>query len=141
MHLPTILAASLALMGCFAIADEKPSMHHKGQTPRDDSPVRNLRARLTDPRQRLIGSGKVCSCIVEPLWRDTVQVPDGWSIEACIDLCCGGDRNDTDQGIGAKTIEIGCMADTPEVMMLGITDATCGGEQMPRPPAGTVCGW
>src|SRR5262245_54923506 len=76
----SIVAAAIA--GCVANANEHSATQKRER--RGDRAVRTLGAALTLPGKRLIGSGKVCSCSLGNEWRDTVQVPDGWPIEACI---------------------------------------------------------
>ena len=89
-------------------------------------------------QQPLMTHGKICGCGSGSNWRDTVQVPDTWPISACLDYCCDDDGDGPDRGIGAETVELGCVLETPPALYG--QSGRCGDANRPPIPV-EGCGW
>lgn len=124
----------LASMLAIACVPDHGAPQRKVQGNTDDEGA--LRSGLSVIRQPPMDLRKFCACS-DGSWGDTVQVPDTWTVATCVDFCCDEDGEGPDRGIGAGSIEVGCMTTDPPSTLYG-NIAACGGD-LPLPPE--ECGW
>jgi hypothetical protein len=111
-----LIVLGSASIGCQASADGKEWV----PTPDEDG-------HLASTTQALTGTTKVCSAVVIGAWRDSISVPNSWSIAWCQNWA---------NSISATRYQVGCQFDPPGWSWGSLVSI---GSAAPTPTSN--CGW
>jgi hypothetical protein len=120
----------VCILGCSSVSDDGRSWVATPAEPgteSDDPEAFEEQQAIGVLKQPIVGNHQVCSVLVPSNWRDSIVVPDNWTIANCRNLCLAFE---------ATRLQLGCLSNST-VTFGSVTNCS---NQLSLPP-GNVCGW